>query len=172
LYLERILEAACGKIDIVLTGDDFGSQAGPLVSPAMWDAFLREGFAAYARIAHAGGATVMHHTCGSVGPIIPGMIECGLDVLQSLQPEAAGMEPARLKAEFGRRLAFQGGVSIQQTLPFGSPGEVRAEVRNLAEVMGPGGGYVFCTAHNVQADVSVENVGALMQAYHEFGVYR
>ena len=167
-YLERILDAARGKIDIVLTGDDFGAQAGPLVSPAMWDEFLRDGFANYLALIRQGGARSMHHTCGSVLPIIPKMIECGLDVLQSLQPEAAGMSPDVL-TRFGDRLSFQGGVSIQKTMPFGGGNEIRTEVKHLAETMGAGGGYIFCTSHNVQADVPVANVDILMSAYREFG---
>ena len=170
-YLERLLDAANGKIDIVLTGDDFGSQNGPLVSPAMWDGFLRDGFETYIGLIHAAGAKVMHHTCGSVVPIIPKMVDCGLDVLQSLQPEAAGMDAASLKAAFGDRLCFQGGVCIQKTMPFGTRDEVRAAVKRLADVMGRGGGYTFGTSHNVQADVSVGNVITLMEAYREFGAY-
>ncbi|MFO7899198.1 MAG: uroporphyrinogen decarboxylase family protein [Planctomycetota bacterium] len=170
-YLERILEAANGKIDIVLTGDDFGSQTGPLVSPAMWDEFLRHGFERYVGIAHEAGCCVMHHTCGSVLPIIARMIDCGLDVLQSLQPGAADMDPALLKARFGRRLCFQGGVCIQHTLPHGTREDIRREVKRLADTMGRRGGYIFCTSHNIQADVDVGNVTALMGAYKEFGRY-
>lgn len=170
-YLRRILEAAKGKIDIILTGDDFGGQNGPLVSPPMWDEFLREGFAEYIEIIHSFGAKAMHHTCGSVYGLIPRMINCGLDILQSLQPEAAGMEPAHLKKEFGDRLCFQGGVSIQRTLPFGSPDDVRREVKRLAETLAPSGGYIFGTAHNIQADTLLENVEALLAAYHDFGRY-
>ncbi len=170
-YLRRILEAAQGKIDIILTGDDFGAQNGPLVAPEMWDGFLREGFAEYIAIIHEFGARAMHHTCGSVVDLIPRMIDCGLDILQSLQPEAAGMDPARLKADFGGRLSFQGGVSIQRTLPFGSRDDVRREVKRLAATLGPSGGYIFGTAHNVQADTPLENVEALLGAYHDYGRY-
>ena len=169
-YLERILDAAGGKIDIVLSGDDFGSQTGPLISPAMWDEFLRDGFASFIRMVRAAGAKTMHHTCGSVASIIPRMIDCGLDVLQSLQPEATGMAPESLKAAFGGRLCFQGGVCIQKTMPFGGPEGIREQVARLAELMGAGGGYVFCTSHNIQADTPVESVQALMGAYAEFGV--
>jgi len=162
-YAERVLTAAAGLIDIVCTGDDFGSQAGPLVSPAMWEQFLGDGFRAYIDAIHAGGAQVMHHTCGAVRPIIPLMIEGGLDILQSLQPEAAGMDPAALKSAFGERLSFQGGISIQRTLPFGTADDVRAEVRRVIGVMAPGGGYILGTAHNVQADTPVENVEAFLE---------
>ena len=105
-YLERILEAARGKIDMVLTGHDFGAQNAPLISPEMWTTFLGDGFAQYVALAKQADVRVMHHTCGSVRPIIPLMLERGLDILQSLQPEAADMDPRWLKAEFGDRLAF------------------------------------------------------------------
>jgi len=170
-YARRIFEAAGDRLDIVLTGDDFGAQGGPLISPRMWGDFLGAGFAAYAGLAHGYGVRVMHHTCGAVYPLIPPMLERGLDVLQSLQPEAAGMEPAALKREFGRRLAFQGAISIQGTLPFGRPEDVRAEVRERASVLGQGGGYILCTSHNIQADAPAENVFALLRAYREYGRY-
>ena len=170
-YLDRILWAADGGIDIVLTGDDFGIQSGPLVSPAMWDEYLRPGFSQYLDLIGSHRAKSMHHTCGSVAALIPRLIECGLDVLQSLQPEAEGMSPEALKADFGSRLSFQGGVSIQQTMPFGTPAQIAEEVRRLARVLGAGGGYIFCTSHNLQADTSVESVEALMAAYREFGRY-
>lgn len=170
-YSERIFEAAKGKLDLLLTGDDFGSQNGPLISPAMWTDFLGEGFADYVRIAKGHGLRVMHHTCGAVRPIIPLMVERGLDILQSLQPEASGMDLRALKAEFGGRLAFHGGISIQRTMPFGAPGAVRDEVRDRVEALAPGGGYILCTAHNVQADTPVENVEALLDAYREYGRY-
>jgi uroporphyrinogen decarboxylase len=170
-YLERILEAARRKIDIVLTGDDFGSQKGLLTSPQAWRAFLRPGFAEYIALIKSYGAVAMHHTCGSVVDIVPDMIACGLDVLQSVQPEAAHMSLAALKARFGRALCFHGGISIQRTLPFGTPDQVRCEVRQIAETIRPDGGYIFCTAHNIQADTPVGNVQALMDAYHEYGRY-
>ena len=171
-YAERIFDAACGKIDIVLTGDDFGSQNGPLVSPAMWLEFLGDGFAEYVGLARSQGIRVMHHTCGSVRPLIPLMQERGLDVLQSLQPEAEGMDAGQLKQEFGDRLAFHGGISIQQTMPFGLPQDVRDEVKSRIEALAPGGGYIISTAHNIQADVPMANFDALLEAYRAYGVYR
>ena len=169
VYLERILEAANGTIDIVLTGDDFGSQRGLLISPDTWRAWIRPGFAAYIDLIQSYGCRAMHHTCGSVIDIVPDMIACGLDVLQSIQPEAAGMSLADLKARFGRELCFHGGISIQNTMPFGTPEAIRREVRAIAHTIRPGGGYIFCTAHNIQADTPVENAQALLEAYHEHG---
>jgi uroporphyrinogen decarboxylase len=137
----------------------------------MWTAFLGDGFAEYIAIAKAHGARVMHHTCGSVAPLIPLMIERGLDVLQSLQPEAEGMEARTLKARFGERLGFHGSVSIQRTVPFGTREEIRAEVRDRFEALAPRGGYIFCTSHNIQADTPPENIRTLLEAYGEFGRY-
>jgi uroporphyrinogen decarboxylase len=101
--------------------------------------------------------------------IIPDMIDCGLDVLQSIQPEAAHMSLAALRARFGASLCFHGGISIQRTMPFGTPEEIRREVSQIAHTVGTGGGYIFCTAHNIQADTSIENVQTLLRAYHSYG---
>jgi len=171
VYAERILEAAGGLLDIFLMGDDFGMQQGPLVSPQMWEAFLGDGFGAYAKLARDHGVKVMHHTCGSVAPLIGPMMERGLDILQSLQPEAGGMDLAGLKRDFGDGLAFHGGLSIQRTVPFGTPGDIRREVAERVRVLAPGGGYILCTSHNVQADAPIENVQALLEAYREEGTY-
>ncbi len=171
-YAERIFDAANGGIDIVLTGDDFGTQNGPIISPGMWVRFLGKGFEDYVSLAKSHGARVMHHTCGSVRPIIPLMIERGLDVLQSIQPEAADMDPADLKREFGGRLAFHGGISIQHNLPFGSPEDVRSEVRHAIDSLAEGGGYILCTSHNIQADTPLANLDALLAAYNDYGRYQ
>lgn len=170
-YLERVLDAAEGLIDIVLTGDDFGAQNGLLVSPAAWRTFLGDGFAEYVALIHSHGALAMHHTCGAVSALIPDLIARGLDVLQSLQPEAVGMEPEGLVERFGERLCFHGGLSIQRTLPYGTPADIRREVQRVATAGKVRGGYILCTAHNIQADTSVENILALLDAYHEFERY-
>jgi len=164
-YLGRILDAADGGIDIVLTGDDFGTQQGLMVSPVMWDEFLRGGFTEYVRLIKSCGARAMHHTCGSVVELVPRFLDCGLDVLQSLQPEARGMGAAAFKEAYGDRLCFHGGLSIQQTMPHGSPEAIGVEVRRLAETLGRGGGYILCTAHNIQVDAPMANIRALLEAY-------
>ncbi len=170
-YLERILACAKGKIDIVLTGDDFGSQNGLLLSVPMWKQYLMNGFKAYMEIIKAHRAWAMHHTCGSVFPLIPEMIDCGLDILQSVQPEAKDMSGRKLKDAFGSKLSFHGGVSIQKTLPAGSTNDIQQEVKNLSETLGRGGGYIFCTSHNIQADTPVANVKELLEAYRKYGPY-
>ncbi len=168
-YLERILEAANGKIDIVLTGDDFGTQETLMISPDQWRRLLKPGFAEYIRLIKNYRIKVMHHTCGSVSEIIPDLIECGLDVLQSIQPEAVNMSLGDLMTNFGDRLCFHGGISIQKIMPFGTLDDIRNEVKRIAGLAGSAPGYIFCTSHNIQADTSIENVQALMEAYLEYG---
>lgn len=170
-FLRRVFTAAEGGIDIFLMGDDFGTQSAPLVSPAMWDHFFARGFQQYIDEAHRHGIAVMHHSCGSVRPLIPRFIDAGLDILQSLQPRAAGMELAGLKRDFGADLALHGSVDIQQTLPYGTPADVEAEVQSRMDAGKPGGGFIICTAHNIQADTPVDNVLALIDAYHRYGAY-
>jgi len=169
IYLERILHAAAGKIDIVLTGDDFGAQNGLLISADMWRKFIKPGFADYMDLIRRHETLAMHHTCGSVVDIIPDMIECGLGILQSIQPEAEGMSLGNLKRMFGRDLCFHGGISIQKTMPYGSRDEIRHEVKAIAEIAKQDGGYIFCTSHNIQADTSVENIMTLLEAYLDYG---
>jgi len=171
-YERRILEAADGNIDLLMTGDDFGTQDGPIMSAEDWRRGLKPGFAAFIQLAHRYQVPVMHHTCGAITELIPDFIDCGLDVLQSLQPGVRAMDHRHIKQEFGRDLAFQGGIGIQQTLPFGTPQQVRQEVRRLFEIMKPGGGFIAGTSHKIQADTPVDNILALMDAYHEFGIYR
>jgi uroporphyrinogen decarboxylase len=170
-YGRRILEAGKGNIDILCTGDDFGGQNGTLLSPLLWIDFLKQGFKEYIRLGKAYETYVMHHTCGSVYTLIPEMINCDLDILQSLQPEAAKMEPTVLKKEFGSHLSFQGGISIQKVLPYGSMAEVKKHVKLVLKAMSPGGAYIACTSHNIQADTPLANVAALFEAYHDFGQY-
>jgi uroporphyrinogen decarboxylase len=170
-YMSRILAAARGRIDVFVTGDDFGMQGGMLIAPALWREFLRPGWRRFIDIAHSYEVPVMHHTCGSVRPIVPDMVADGLDILNPIQPGARDMDHSDLKREFGTRLAFHGGVSIQTNLPRGGPGDVRREVQRLMQFLKPGGGFWACTAHNIQADVPVENIIALFEAYRRFGLY-
>jgi uroporphyrinogen decarboxylase len=166
-YARRIAEAAGDGIDIFMTGDDFGAQNGLIMSPEMWRRFLRPGFQAMIDVAGRSGYRTAHHSCGSIKPIIPDMIDCGLDILNPLQPDVRDMDRAELKARFGDRLCFHGSISIQRTLPFGTPQEIREEVRERFETLGPKGGFIFCTAHNLQVDTPFENIEALFDAYRE-----
>jgi uroporphyrinogen-III decarboxylase len=112
------------------------------------------------------------HTCGSIVALMPDLIEAGFDIFNPVQCSAAGMDPQTLKARFGDKVTFWGGgVDTQQTLPFGTPDQVRAEVRERIEILGPGGGFVFNTIHNVQAGVPTENLVALYKTVQEYRAY-
>lgn len=170
-YNRRLFEAAGGAIDIFFMGDDMGTQASTWVSPQMYRRFFKKRFAAYCDLAHRYGMKVMYHTCGNVAPLVGDFVEAGLDILQSLQPAALGERLAGLKRQFGKDLCFQGGIDIQAVLPRGTPADVRRHVRSRAEILAPGGGYIFGTAHNILPDAPTENVLALVEAYHEYGRY-
>lgn len=171
-YCRRTFEAAGDGIDIFFSGDDFGTQRGLFVSPKMWRNMLMPGFRSIVQLGKKHGYRVAHHTCGSVWPILGDMVDCGLDILNPVQPDVQGMDRRDVKSNFGDRLTFHGSISIQKTMPHGTPDDVRAEVKERFETLGPGGGFIFCTAHNIQVDTPLENVLALFEAYREFGRYR
>jgi uroporphyrinogen decarboxylase len=168
-YNRRVFDAAKGKVDIFMMGDDFGTQTGPMMSVETWRKFFRDGFRAYIDLAHSHSIKVMHHTCGSVVSLITEFIDCGLDILQSVQPKAAGMDLAKLKREYGKYLAFHGGIDIQEVLPYGSPEQVREHAKQQIAAGKPGGGYIVSTAHNIPPETPTENVLALYEAYRQYG---
>ncbi|NLC68955.1 MAG: hypothetical protein GX754_09315 [Clostridiaceae bacterium] len=170
-YNRNIFENARGGIDIFFMGDDFGTQNGLMTSIEMWRKFIKPGFKKFIDLAHSYGIAVMHHTCGAIAELIPDFIDCGLDILQSLQPRAKGMDLKKIKEEYGKYICFQGGIDIQNTLPYGTPADVTREVIERIKTMAPGGGYILCSAHNIQADVPVENVLAMYKAALEHGKY-
>jgi uroporphyrinogen decarboxylase len=115
---------------------------------------------------------VAYHSDGNILPIIPDLIEIGLDIINPVQVSATGMDSAELKATFGRDLVFWGGgVDTQRVLGTGSPEQVRADTRRRIEDLAPGGGFVFATVHNIQGNVSPENITAMWETLQEYGVY-
>ena len=165
------MRAARGKIDVIVTGDDFGQQDGLICSPTKWREKLLPGFREYIQIAKKYNVYVMHHTCGSVTPIIPDMIEAGLDILNPIQPLTYNMEHSMLKNKWGKDIIFHGGVSLQGPLRFGTPPEIEDEVKTCCEVLGREGGYIICTAHNLNADMKTKNMVALFDSYKKFCPY-
>ncbi len=170
-YNRRVFESASEGIDIFMMGDDFGTQNGPMMSLETWRRFFKEGFREYIALAHSYGIKVMHHTCGSVVELIPDFIECGLDILQSVQPRALGMDLGALKREYGHDLCFHGGVDIQATLVQGTRDETREMVGRLMDSGKPGGGYIISTAHNIPPETPTENILALFEAYADLASY-
>jgi uroporphyrinogen decarboxylase len=117
------------------------------------------------------GVKLMLHSCGNVRPFISRWIEMGLDILDPIQPNAAGMSPKELKADFGSKLTFHGGIDLQHILPYGSVAEVRQHVADYIQALAPGGGYILAPAHNVQSDVPPENLTAIRDALRTVGKY-
>jgi len=167
---ERVIEAARGLLDMVYTYDDVGTQSGLLISPRMWRKYIlprHQRLNATIRAA-AYPVKIMYHSCGAIYPLIGALIdEMGIDVLNPLQPRAAGMDTTRIKAGFDRRLSFHGAIDIQHTLPHGAPDEVQAEVAERCRILGRGGGYICASAHYLQADTPLENIVAMYTAPRE-----
>ncbi len=164
--VRRVLGAAHGLIDMVYTYDDVAGQDGLLISPATWREHIRPHHVRLNAAIKEFGVKIMYHSCGAVLPLIGELVDIGVDVLNPLQPRAAGMDMALLKETFGRRISFHGAIDIQQTLPAGKTVDVRAEVRDRVRVLAPGGGYILASAHYIQGDTPVENILAM---YDEAG---
>jgi uroporphyrinogen decarboxylase len=171
--LDAMFTAFGDAIDVVMVADDLGSQNGPLLSPRLY----REKIKPYHRqmfefIKQRSGLPIFLHCCGSIYPLIPDLIEIGVDILNPVQFTARDMDSARLKREFGREIMFWGGgADTQHILPNGSPEEVRQHVRQQIEILAPQGGFVFNPVHNIQANVPPENILATFEAALEYGVY-
>jgi uroporphyrinogen decarboxylase len=157
-FIERILQAAKGRIDLVFCGDDFGSQRGLLISPRSFDQLFAAKKKELFDLVHAHGAKITHHCCGSSRVLIPRFIECGMDSLQTIQATATGMNPYDLKREFAGKIALHGAVDVQGWLQRATPAEVEAEVNRLMDEVGAGGGYILGPSHNLQPDAPLENV--------------
>ena len=167
-FFDNVLGEVGDVLEVVCLGDDLATQRGLLISPDMYRRLIKPRQAEVcSRIKARTKAKIMHHSCGAVRPFIGDLIEIGVDILNPVQPLASGMDRAELKKEFGRRVCFWGGVDEQKTLPFGSPGDVRREVHEAIESLGPDGGYVLSPAHNIQPDVSPQNILAMYEACRE-----
>jgi uroporphyrinogen decarboxylase len=180
--LDRVLEFSIGVgvrlvelgVDGIWTGDDFGSQMGMLISPRMWREIFKPRFAElFARLKAANPAVLlMYHSDGAIAPILDDLVEIGMDVFNPVQPNVPGHEPQALKARLGDRLSFWGAIDQQHLLPNGTPDEIEREVARKIEILGAGGGYMCSPAHIVQADTSMENVEAFIEAVKRHGVYK
>jgi uroporphyrinogen decarboxylase len=167
--LERFLRAVGDSIDIIVFGDDLGSQRGPQLSPAMNQEFFKPRHARmWRRAKELANVKVMLHCCGGVRPLLPHLIEAGLDAINPVQISCTGMEARGLKADFGRQITFWGGgCDTHLVLARGTPAEVRDHVREQIAILRPGGGFVFQQVHNILADVPPENVVAMFDAARE-----
>ena len=173
-YWELAIPKVKERIVVISEADDLASQTDPIISPAIYRKLIKPRHKKL--LDHirklAPDAFIFFHSCGAIYDLIPDFIEAGVDILNPVQISAVGMEPKRLKKDFGDAVTFWGGgIDTQMTLPYGTPQQVRDEVRQLIDAFAPGGGFIFNTVHNIQADVPPENLEAMYSALKEFGGY-
>ena len=159
--LREVLNIAGDLIDIVYFYDDIASQEGLLISPQMYETFLQPFHQEIIDIAHSYGKPTMMHCCGSIYSTIERFIDMKLAILNPIQPFAKNMNPENLAEEFGGRIAFHGGIDVQQFLPDASPEQVKEKVEYTSKLLGDNGGYIMAGSHHIQADVPIKNVLAM-----------
>lgn len=173
-YWDMALGELADVVDVIAEADDFGTQASQLISHDTFRTIIKPRQQELISLMKqkAPNAKVFFHSCGNIRPIIPDFIEMGIDIINPVHIRAEGMEPGALKKDFGRDVVFWGGgVDTQDTLPHGTPDQVRDEVKRNLDLLAPGGGYVFNTIHNIQADVPPENIVAMYETVLEYGKY-
>ncbi|MDR0385339.1 MAG: hypothetical protein LBH60_04620 [Prevotellaceae bacterium] len=167
--LDRMLSELGDRLDIVFISDDMGMQENLLISLESWETHFKPRLEKWCRLIHSYGKKVLYHTDGASFPIIPGLIECGIDILNPIQHVCKGMDMTRLKQLFGKRLIFHGGIENQYVLPRGSVQDVINETRSCLESLGGDGeGYICCSCHNTQAGTPVENILAMIETVKTF----
>jgi uroporphyrinogen decarboxylase len=170
-WIERSLDAAGGAIDMLWMGEDLGTQIAPIISLDMYRKLIRPRHQKFIDLAKSYDLKVMIHSCGSSSAFFNDFIEMGIDVVDTLQPEAVNMAPAYLKKTYGEKLAFHGCISTAGPLAEGSVEEVEADCRHVLETMMPGGGYCFAPTHCIQDNSPTENVLTMYEAAQRFGRY-
>ncbi len=165
--IQRVLREAAGLVDLIYVAEDLGTQESLLMSPKTFRRFLKPHMAQLIDMIHSYGARVFHHDDGAIRALIPELIEIGIDILNPIQWRCRGMDRAALAQSFGSQLVFHGGIDNQQTLPFGTPDEVRRQVRENIEIFSLGRGHIVAPCHNLQSNTPTDNVVALYAAVHE-----
>ncbi|MCI0494614.1 hypothetical protein L0Z72_06370 [candidate division KSB1 bacterium] len=169
LYLRFVHACASLDCDAILFGDDWGDQRGIILGPDRWRKFLKPCWEKIFAAVHQHDKIAICHSCGSVADIMPDLIEIGLDVLESVQPEAAGMNPYQLKKNWGDKIVFWGCLGSQSTIPFCTPREIKSEVQKLCKEMGKDGGYILSPAKSLQPETRTENAVAVVEAFTNQG---
>ncbi len=171
--MATFLEALGDNVDIIKIGDDLGTQTSLLISPRMYRRYLKPLHAEYIQfIRERTKAKILFHTDGDVFPLLDDLVEIGIDILNPIQTSAGRMANLReLKKRYGRNLVFCGGIDTHRLLPYGTPEEVRQEVRRVIEMLAPGGGYMLAAVHTIMDDVPAENILAMVDAALEYGKY-
>ena len=165
--LTLALVQACADIpaDALMMGDDWGDQRGVLIGPERWRRFFKPRYARIFAAVHAQGKIAIMHCCGSAADIMGDLVEIGLDVLESVQPEAAGMNSYALKRAWGDAITFWGCLGSQSTIPFGTPAQIRQEIRRLRREMSPGGGFILAPAKPLRPETPTANAVAVVEEF-------
>jgi uroporphyrinogen decarboxylase len=170
--MKHYLEAVGDLIDVIIVGDDLGGENGPLISPAMYRELVKPYHQRlWSFIKKNTPADLFLHCCGSITPFIPDLIELGVDIINPVQVAAKDMDPKMLKAKFGDRLTFWGGIDTQRVMPYGTPDEVEEEVKRRIADLAPGGGFVLTSVHNIQPGVPPQNIVRMYEAALKYGRY-
>jgi len=167
----RVLEKANGAIDMIWIGEDLGTQEGPLIGRDFYQKHLKPHHKKYADLAKSYDVPVMQHSCGSSSWAFNDMLEIGITAVDTLQPEAKNMAPQYLKNKYGDKLSFHGCISTAGPVSFGTAEETTKDVKNILEIMKPGGGYALSPTHLLQDNSPLENVLALYEAAEKYGYY-
>ena len=167
--IRRILNECHGLVDLVYVAEDLGTQNSLLMSPAAFRRFLKPRMTKLIEMVHSFGVRVFHHDDGAIRPVLPDLIETGIDLLNPIQWRCRGMEREALARDFGPCLVFHGGIDNQYTLPFGTPQDIRGQVRENIEMFRHARGYIVAPCHNIQPNTPTANIVALYDAVHEFG---
>lgn len=162
-------------LSLIRIGDDLGAQDSMLISPEMYRNLVlprHKKLFAGIKTASRGRAKIIMHSDGAILPVIPDLIEAGIDCLNPVQYTVPGIDPVLLKKEFGKDITFWGGgIDTQSILPNASPSQVKEEVRRQIDILAPGGGFIFSQVHIIQKDVPPENIVAMFEAVRESGIY-
>lgn len=169
--MRRTLEAGHGRIDMLLLGEDLGTQRGPMVGPEFYRRLIKPRHQEFTNLARAYNVPVMFHSDGAVSWAYDDFIQVGIHVHDAVQMECEGMDPARLKKGWGERLSFHGVIPTTGPLAHGSAQDITNQVRDILDIMKPGGGHVLSPSHNVQDNTPVENVLAMYEAGQKYGAY-
>jgi len=173
VHMRNFIDATDGKMDVLVIGDDLGTQEGLLISPKMYREILKPIHANYIQfLKQHTDAKIFFHSDGDVTTILDDLIEIGVDILNPIQTSAGRMANLhQLKKRYGKQICFCGAIDTQHILPFSSPKEVYAEVKRVIGHLAPGGGYMVSSVHSIQKEVPPENVVAMCQATKDFGSY-
>ena len=169
--LKRFFEKAADYVDAVFISDDMGSQNSLLFSPVTWDDIFRPRMKRWCDFLHSYGIKVFYHSDGACEPLIPKLIDVGIDILNPIQHICPGMDMAELKEKYGKDLIFHGGVDTQDILPFRTPEDVKKETLDCLQNLGKGGeGYICCSCHNIQAGTPIENILAMIDTVKSYKI--